>query len=536
MNGRKAAFVALLASLAALSGCSRSTNLSSGDRDQELHRSIGPDLPDLDPHLATQTSYYTVLSALLEGLVSEDPVDLHPVPGVAERWDVSPDGTNYAFTLRSDARWSDGRPVTAADFVASWRRILTPSMGAFNASQLYIIQGAEAYNRGTAGFSQVGVSAPDRRTLKVSLEHPAPWFLSVLSSPAWLPVPVETIAKYGSVTERGNPWSEAGRFVGNGPFVLEGWRHSQEITVRRSPTYWDRAHVRLSAVHFHTFDSIDAEERAFRAGQLHVTETLPPDRIEAYRRDSPGLLRIDPLLGTYFVRVNVRRPGLNDARVRLALALAVDRDALTERILKGGQAAASAFTPAGMGGYLPEPVQGLRADEARRLLAEAGHPMGSGLPAFDFLYNTSETHRAVAEALQEMWRRELGVQVRLTNEDVKSTEEARSSGSYDLLRSSWIADYADPSAFLDMWTGGNSNNLTGWSSADYDHLIFEADRAPDAAARNALFGRAERLLLQDAPVIPLFHYTHVFLLRPSVHGWSPTLLDHHPYRSVWLGE
>jgi oligopeptide transport system substrate-binding protein len=527
---------AFLAVCVALAGCSRRGNVATGDRDQVLHRSIGPDLPDLDPHLATQTSYYTVLSALLEGLVAENPADLGPEPGVAERWEESPDGLRYTFFLRGDARWSNGDPVTAADFIGSWRRILTPSLGAANASQLFLIQGAEAFNKGLSDFSQVGLRAPDSRTLTVVLEHPAPWFLSLLSSPAWMPVPLATIVRNGAVADRGNAWAVPGKFVGDGPFVLESWSRGQEIVVARSPTYWDRAHVRLAAIHFHAFDSIDAEERAFRAGQIHLTETLPPDRVEAYRRDSPGLLRVDPLLGTYFLRVNVRRPALSDARIRQALSLAIDRDALVERILHGGQTPAFAFTPPGMGGYAAEAGSRRQLDEARRLLAEAGHPAGAGLPVFDLLFNTSETHRTIAEAVQEMWRRDLGIEVRLVNEDVKVKEEARSTGAYDLLQSSYIADYADPSAFLDLWRGDSSNNFTGWSNADYDGHLFAAERTADASARNALYAKAERLLTSEAPVIPIYHYMHVFLIRPSVRGWNPTLLDHHPYKGVWLGE
>ena len=529
-----AALAAALAAGVALVGCSRGTNVATGDRDQVLHRGIVPDLADLDPHMATETSYYTVLSALLEGLVAEDPVDLHPVPGVAERWDVSPDGLTYTFHLRENARWSNGEPVTAQDFIESWRRILTPSLGAANASQLYLIQGAEAFNRGDAGFLQVGLRAKDGRTLTVLLEHPAPWFLSLLSGPAWMPVPIPTVAKFGGVAARGNPWAEPGRWVGNGPFTLASWHRGQEIVVAKSATYWDAARVALREIHFHTFDSIDAEERAFRAGQLHVTETLPPGKIDTFAKESPQLLRADPLLGTFFLRVNVRRPVLNDARVRLALALAIDRPAIVERILRGGQMPAAAFTPPGLGGYAPEPVQQRQLEEARRLLAQAGHAGGAGLPVFDLLYNTSESHRTVAEAVQEMWRRDLGVKARLVNEDFKSTEEARSTGNYDLLRSAWIADYADPSAFLEIWRSDSSNNFTGWSNPDYDSLLFAADRTADRAARYALYAKAERLLLTEAPIIPIYHYMHVFLLRPSVRGWNSTLLDHHPYKWVSL--
>ena len=370
----------------------------------------------------------------------------------------------------------------------------------------------------------------------MAIEHPAPWFLSLLSSPPWLPVPMGTIAKYGPLTQRGNAWASPGRWVGNGPFVLDSWRRGQEIVVVRSPTYWDAARVRLRGIHFHAFDSIDAEERAFRSGQLHLTETIPPDRIVPYRRDAPALLRIDPLLGTYFIRINVRRPALNDARIRTALALALDRAAIVEKVLQGGQLPAYSFTPAGLAGYAPDPVQQGQVEGARRLLSEAGHPGGEGLPEFELLYNTSERHRVVAEAIQEMWRRELGVRLRLVNEELRSTEEARRTGSYDMLGSSWIADYADPSAFLGVWRADSGNNFTGWSNPGYDALLFAADRTADPAGRNALFKRAEQLLLGEAPIVPLYFYTHAFLIQPSVKGWHPTLLDHHPYKDVWLEE
>jgi oligopeptide transport system substrate-binding protein len=531
-----AALAFALAGFLALAGCSRrETPVQSGDRDQVLHRGLGAEPADLDPHLATDTSYYTVLSALLEGLVSEDPVDLHPVPGAAESWEVAPGGLSYTFHMRAGARWSDGEPVTSQDFVDSWRRVLSPGLGATAASQLYIIRGAEAFNRGDPDFSNVGLRAPDPRTLVVTLAHPVPWFLSVLSGPAWMPVPVAAIARLGPLDARGNSWASPGTWVGNGPFVLKAWSRGQEIVVERSPTYWDEASVRLSEIHFHPFDSLDSEERSFRSGQLHVTEAIPPGRIDAYRRDSPGLLRVDPLLGTYFMRLNVRRPGLGDPRVRRALALAIDRQSIAAKVLRGGQGPAYSFTPPGMGAYAPEAAQRLDIDEARRLLAESGYARGTGLPTFELLYNTSESHREVAEAVQEMWRRNLGVKVALLNQELKSTEEARRSGDYDLLLSSWIADYPDPSAFLEMWRSGSGDNFTGWSSPAYDAFLSRADDVADAGARIALYGQAERLLLNEAPIAPLYHYTHVFLIQPSVHGWYPTRLDHHPYKAVWLG-
>ncbi|MDB6170343.1 MAG: transporter substrate-binding protein [Verrucomicrobia bacterium] len=531
---RLALATALLASLA---GCLRHESVvDQGNRTGVLHRGLGHDLADLDPHLATQASDYDVLSALLEGLVAEDPVDLHPVPGVAERWEISADRTTYTFFLRASARWSNGDPVTAQDFIASWRRVLTPALGADNANLLYVIQGAEAFHKGLGDFQQVGLAAPDARTLRVTLEHPTPYFLPMLNHTAWFPVHLPTVQKYGSATERGNPWAQPGRFVGNGPFVLEKWRRSQEIVVTKSPTYWDAARVRLAGVTFHTIDSVDAEERAFRAGQLHLTASLPPGKIAAYRQASPSVLRIDPLLATYFYRLNVRRPLLNDVRIRRALALAVDRDAIVGKILRGGQLAARAFTPPGTAGYASAASLPTDFAQARALLADAGYPGGRGLPPFELTFNSSETHRVIAEAVQEMWRRELGVETRLANQELKSTLEARRAGNFSILRSVWNADYVDPSSFLDIWRTDSGNNYTGWSNPAYDSLLFQAARTVDAAERNALFQKAEALLLDEAPMIPIYHYTHVYLCQPSVRGWHPTLLDHHPYRDVWLQE
>lgn len=532
---RPFAFLLLVAAGFALAACGpRETAVQRGNRDQVLHRGIGADLADLDPHLATQAGDYNVLSALLEGLVSEDPVDLHPVPGVAERWEVSSDGLTYTFHLRADARWSDGEPVTAQDFIASFRRMLTPSLAADYAPMLYVIQGAEAFHHGQTDFSSVGLAAPDARTLRITLDHAVPYFLSLLNHTAWFPVPLRVIAKYGSTTERGNAWARPGRFVGNGPFTLAAWHAGQEIVVAKSPTYWDAAHVRLNAIHFHAYDSIDAEERAFRAGQLHLTEALPPSKIAAYRRDDPALLRIDPLVGTYFYRLNVRRPFLNEPRIRRALSLAVDRAALVEKILGGGQLPARAFTPPDIAGYSSRSQVATDFDAARRLLADAGYPGGNGIPPLELLFNSSETHRLIAEAVQATWRRELGIDVRLVNQDLNSTLDARRTGNFQILRSVWTADYLDPNSFLAIWTGRSGNNYTGWADPAYDSLLFAADRTADRTARFALLQKAEGILLDAAPLIPIYHYTHVFVIRPSVHGWHPTRLDHHPYKYVYL--
>lgn len=528
--------VAVLLAGLLLTGCGgRETNVERGNREQVLHRGTGPTLADLDPHLATGTDHYTVLSALFEGLVAEDPVDLHPVPGVAERWDVSADGREYTFHLRPDLRWSNGDRLTAEDFVNSWRRALTPSLAADYSNLLYVIAGAEAYHKGrTTEFGTVGVSAPDPRTLRVTLEYPTPHFLSMLQHWIFYPLHLPSIARVGPVDRRGTAWARPGVLVGNGPFVLAEWRSGERIVVTRNPQYWDAAQVRLEAIHFHPFESVDAEERAFRAGQLHVTDAAPIAKVAAYRRDSPELLRIDPYLGTYFYRINVRRPFLNEARVRRALALAIDRTAIVERILQGGQAPAAGFVPDDLPAY--ESPNTLRSDPAaaRQLLAEAGYPEGRGAPEIELLFNTSENHRVVAEALQAMWRQELGLHVSLRNMENASVLESRRAGDFQLLRSVWIADYIDAGSFLDIWRADSGNNYTGWSNAAYDRLLDQAARTADGGARYELLQRAEAILLEEAPFVPVYHFTHVFLLQPSVRGWHPTLLDHHPYKHVYL--
>lgn len=529
-------WLCLLAATLVVAGCAkRETDVQRGNQEQVLERGSHSDVTDVDPHTAVTITEIDIASALFEGLVGEDPVDLHPVPGVAEKWDVSPDGLTYTFRLRATAKWSDGTPVTAADFVAAWKRMLAPALAAGNASLLYVLQGAEAFNKGAAtDFESVGVKATDAHTLRVTLDHPTAYFLSLLTHPAWYPVPIGTIEKYGAVDSRGNRWTSPDRIVGNGPFVLKTWRANQEIRVEKSPTYWDAANVRLHAIRFHPIDSTDAEERAFRAGQLHVTYVVPFSKTETYRREAPQFLRSDPYLNTYFLRVNTRHPPLDDIRLRQALSLAIDRSALVDKVLRSGQRAATSMTPPGLPNYLPPAVVHLDSAEANRLLAESTYAKASRPPKIELLYTSSENMRVIAETLQQMWRRELGLNITLVNQENKIVNSERKLGHYDIVLSDWVADYLDASTFLEPWRTDDGNNFTGWSSPDYDALLFAAARNLDPSSRAQQLSKAETLLLDAAPVIPLYYNAHTFLLQTSVKGWHPTLLDHHPYKHVWL--
>lgn len=534
---RRFANVALLAAaVAALASCgARETAVERGDREGVLHLSIGAENPRLDPHLATSVTDYQVIAALAEGLVDSDPVTLAPVPGVAKRWSVSDDGLTYTFKLRENARWSNGEPVVASDFIRSWRRALSPALSADNAYLMHVVEGAKAFNEGIAtDFSKVGFSAPDEHTLEITLAHPVAYFLKMLAHPVWLPVHMDSVERAGAADDRSNPWTRSAPYVGNGPFTLREVRPNQRVVVDKNPAYWDTASVHLNEIDFEVFDSLDAEERAFRAGQLHITQAVPLSSLRKYRQRDAGELRMDPYLATYFYRLNIAKPPLDDVRVRRALSLAVDREAIVEHILGGGQKPALSLTPPGAGSYQPPMIARTDFNEARRLLAEAGHPGGAGLPKIEILFNTSEGHRTIAEAIQEMWHRELGLDVSLVNQDFKVTLAARSTGDYQVLRSSWIGDFVDVSSFLGVFTSTSGNNHTRWSDPEFDRLVEEGMRLPDSPERDMRFQHAETILLEAMPIIPVYYYTHVFLIQPSVHGWHSNLLDLHPYKNVWL--
>lgn len=525
-----------VAALLSAAGCRpREGAVARANRDQILLIGNGSEPKALDPHLVTGVTEHNILAALLEGLVGEDPHDLHPVPGVAASWDVAEDGLTYTFHLRREARWSNGDPVTAADFTYSFERMLTPALAAEYAYMLYPLRNAAAFHSGAVtDFGEVGARAADESTLVLELQYRTPYFLELLNHYSWWPVHPPTIEKFGGMTARNTEWTRPGNFVGNGPFLLKSWDINRRITVARNPRYWDAGAVRLQAIQFLPIDSADTEERAFRDGALHVTSTVPLHRVDYYRRKHPALVRFDPYLGTYFYRLNATRPPLDDVRVRRALGMVIDRDQITRYILKAGQQPALHFTPPDTGGYHARARLVADPARARQLLAEAGFPNGAGFPVLRLLYNTSEAHKVIAEAVQQMWKRELQVNVTLVNQEWKVYLDSVKRLDYDLARAAWIGDYNDPNSFLDMWLSDGGNNRTGWSDPEYDRLIAAAGRAAEPGERFEYFQKAEVRLLAGMPVIPIYFYVRSLLIQPAVKGWYPNLLDHHPYKYVSL--
>jgi oligopeptide transport system substrate-binding protein len=535
---KRLCYVLCLLALILHAGCGRrETRVEFGNREQVLYKGNGTEPAELDPQIVTGVTEHHTIMALLEGLVTEDPVDLHPVPGVAERWDISADGRIYTFHLRKDAKWSNGDPVTAQDFLESYKRILTGSLASEYAYMHFVVTNAEAYNQGKiTDFSQVGYKAQDDHTFQITLTEATPYFLSLMNHISWFPVHLPTLRKYGKPYERGNKWTRPGHYVGNGPFVLHDWKVNTVVVAKKSPTYWDHARVRLNEIRFFPIDSADTEERAFRSGQLHITETIPLSKIEVYKRKQPELIHIEPYLGIYFYRINVTKPPLNDKRVRQALVASIDREAIVEKITRGGQLPAYHFTPPGTAGYQSRTRITLDLARAKKLLAEAGYPEGRGFPKVELLFNTSEAHRSIAEAIQQMWKVNLGIDVQLVNQEWKVYLDSQHTLNYQLCRAAWIADYVDPNSFLDMWLTGGGNNDTGWSNAEYDRLIAQAARESNPERRFEIFQRAEALLLDELPLIPIYFYTRVGLRRPEVKGYYPNILDNHPYKYIYLEE
>ncbi len=490
---------------------------------------------DLDPHVVTGVPEHHLISALLEGLVIDHPSGHGVAPGVAERWETSPDGLTWTFHLRPTARWSNGDAVTARDFVRSYQRMLTPALGSQYAYFLYQVTGAEEFNKGTlTDFTQTGFKAPDDQTLVLQLKAPVPFLLESLKHYAWFPVHIPTVEKFGGLTSPSSSWTRPGNFVGNGAFILAEWRPTQHILVTRSPTYWNTAATRLDGVKFFPIDNTETEERMFRTGQLHATYGLPLSKIRAYREQHPAEFRSDDYYGTTFLRLNIRQKPLDDVRVRRALALAIDRDAYVG-VLDGGQQPALHLTPASPD-FTPRARLAPDLAEARRLLAEAGYPEGRDFPSIELLYATSNSGKQLSEVIQQMWRSALGINVTLRNEEWKVYLSSQRSGSYAIARAGWIGAYPDPHSFLDMWVTDGGNNQTGYSNPDYDRLLASALSAPSEAARMEIYQQLEALIVRDLPVIPINFYKTIRAVSPKVKGWQPNLLDNRAWQHLDLAD
>ena len=524
-----------LATLLLFAGCAKREPATAASAPAQILRVSQRNEPaDLDPATASLPDEFFIIRALSEGLLVPDPAGGAPLPAAAERFEVSDDGLVYTFHLRARARWSNGESVIAADFVESYRRLLTPATAAPKADLFFAVTNARAFVTGAlADFSAVGFRAADARTLVVTLAQPAPRFPLYVASGPWIPVNPRAVAAHGRT------WTQPGHFVGNGPFTLAEWRPQQRIVVRKDPGYHDAAHVRLDGIEFLRFDNEDTEERAYRAGQVDVTMAVPRTKLATYTRERPAELHRAPLAETRFLSFNTRRPPLGDPRVRLALALAIDRQRIVDRVLLGGQEPAGRFVPASLLAPSAPAIPAFRFDpeEARRLLASSGHAAGTNFPKLEMTaWSPSQT--VVLEAVQEMWRQELGLDVSIAIRDAKVHLAALTSADYDIgfVTTAALLDVADPVALLANFANAAVNNFPHWHSTEFDRLLSTAAIDRDAAREGAALARAESLLVEAAPVSPLYFNNRNWLMSPRVHGWQEDPFWTRRYQDVHLNE
>jgi oligopeptide transport system substrate-binding protein len=490
----------------------------------------GADPETLDPALITGQPEGRVVSALFEGLLAFD-ATAKARPGVAASWEISPDKRVYAFHLRHDARWSNGDAVTAHDFLASWRRALAPETASDYASQLYFIKNGKPFNEGTLkDFRQVGIKAPDDFTLEVTLENPTPFFLDLCAFPTLFPVHLPTVTKYG------DDWIKPGRMVCNGPYTLAEWRINDHIRLVKNTGYWDAAHVALDVVDILPTSNAITALNFYVTGRadLLIDKGLMPVSLITDLKRRPDF-HAAPFLGTYFLRFNCTRPPFNDARVRKAFALVIDKNLLVTKITRAGELPASGFVPPGTGGYASPPGFARDPDHARKLLAEAGYPGGRNFPHVTYLYDDRDLNEKLAIELQSMFSRELGVNVGLSRQEWKVYLNSMSDLDFDLCRSSWVGDYADANTFLGMFVTGDGNNNTGWSNPAYDRLIADAAREVDPRKRFDIFRSAEKILVSnEAPICPLYYYVGIQLYDANkLGGIQANLLDEHPLKEMF---
>jgi len=517
-----------LAVLVLLAGCTGSgCSGSAPDAEAVLHRGVGPEPESLDPHTSRTTQAFTVQRDLFEGLTGYTSSG-ELVDAAAARRELSDDGLTYTFGLRPEGRWSNGDPLTAADFVASFRRLVDPATAAFYAEHLSAIENAGAIVAGNASPAELGVRATGPLTLEIRLERPVPYFPQLLALPGAYPVHRESLERHGE------GFTRAGNLISNGAYRLARRELGAFIELERNPHYRAADTVAIPRVRHHVTVEPGAELSRYRAGELHVTQTIPPESFALLAAERPDELKVAPMLGTYFYGFNLSKPKLADEpALRRALSMAIDRDVLTEKVTARGERPARSWVPPGVDNYAPARVSWAdmpaaeRIATARRLYRTAGYGPDNPLE-LEIRYNTAETHQKIALAIQAMWKEVLGFEATLVNEEFRVlVANIREADVTEVFRLSWNGDYNDAATFLSIFESGNPSNLTGYSNDEFDSLMQSAARQLDPAARRANLELAEQVMLGDNPVIPLYFHVSKHLVSPRVTGWEDNVLDIH---------
>ncbi|WP_350939441.1 ABC transporter substrate-binding protein [Vibrio metschnikovii] len=485
---------------------------------QELIRGNGTEVASLDPHKTEGVPESHVIRDLLEGLVNQD-ADGNTIPGVAERWETS-DNQTYTFYLRKDAKWSNGDPVTAQDFVYSWQRAVDPATASpYSWYMEYTkMKNAKEIIAGEKASTTLGVKALDDHTLVVELDTPLPYFVMMTGHTTMKPVHKGTIEKHG------DEWTRAGNYVSNGAYMLDRWVVNERLELKRNPNYWDDSKTVINKVTFLPIENQVAEMNRFLSGEIHITNEVPIEHFRRLQRDHADSVSVVGSLCTYYYGFNNQKPPFDDVRVRKALSFAIDRDVIANAIMGQGEKPAYFLTPEITAGFQPEmPAYGKmtqqqRLAEAKKLLEEAGYNRSNPL-RFNLLYNTSENHRKVATAIQSMWRSGLGVNVTLENQEWKTYLDSRREGNFDVTRAGWCGDYNEASSFLTLMKSSNSSNDQRYHNEEYDALMAKAMATTSEKERQAIYAQAEKLLARDMPIAPIYQYVKSRLLSPQVGGF-----------------
>lgn len=501
-------------------GCTTSTE------DFEIAVNFASEPNTIDPALNSAVDGAVMINHIFEGLykwVDDGSGNATLALGQAKEVTPNADKTVYTVKLRDDIKWSDGKDVVAADFVYAWQRLVDPNTAADYCYMADIILNANEIMAGEMDKSELGVKAIDEKTLEITLHTACPYFEEIMAFPALMPIRSDIIEQYG------DQWTFSPEtYIGNGQYKMAEWSHNEFIKLVPSETYYDVDKLGPKVIKFALMDDTNAIYAAYRSGSLNFIQEVPVDEIPGLL--SSGELKVHPYLGTYYCCFNTSKAPFDDVRVREAFSLVIDRNYIVENVTKTGQKPATAFVPSGIsdapgakddfravgGDYMDVSAEKYQesCERARQLLAEAGYPNGEGFPIVEYLYNTSDNHRLIGEALQNMWQTELGVTVNLVNQEWNTFLDTRKNGDYSIARNGWIADYNDPMSFLDMWLTGGGNNDAQYSNPDYDALIMQAKSTSDLAERMSLMHQAEDILMgQDVVHAAIYFYTDKYMAQ-----------------------
>lgn len=486
--------------------------------DQSLVRHIKDEPASLDPVKAVGLPEIQVIRDLFEGLVNQNEKG-QLEPGVATKWQ-SNDNRTWTFTLRDNARWSDGTPVTAQDFVYSWQRLVDPKNTSPFAwfAALAGINNAQAIIDGKMPADKLGVTAVDARTLRINLDKPVPYFPNLTANFSFYPVPKAVVEKFG------NDWTKPGNLVGNGAYALKERIVNEKLVAVQNKNYWDDSKTVITQVTFIPINQESSATKRYLAGDIDITESFPKNLYQKLLKDIPGQVYTPPQLGTYYYAFNTQKGPTADQRVRLALSMTIDRHIMADKVLGTGEKPAWRFTPDVTAGFKPDPspFEEMSQEEAnaqaKTLLQAAGYGPTKPLK-LTLLYNTSENHQKIAIAVASMWKKNLGVDVKLQNQEWKTYIDSRNTGNFDVIRASWVGDYNEPSTFLSLLTAAHSGNISRFNSPEYDKILAQASQETTDAARNKDYNQAEKIIQEQAPIAPIYQYTNGRLIKPWLKGY-----------------